>query len=475
MKINAKYTALTLTAICAALYVFEPAPARVHIPSDLRDAVGDGGFDTSIPDVRRSGSAVPEANGPRMQNVAIIGKNTLTDYYKVNSTLQQMADSTAAFIEKASLAYDANTGRYKVVGLGRLDKNSFYAKNSPFYGQATLAFCSGSLVARNMILTAGHCLSRDPASTDHYSKFYVVFGWKSESRNSVPDSFPAEDVFEVASAPVWTLDNLGGTENKRDNYKDYALLVLNRDATPRKPLALDRSGLLVAKGRNVFTIGYTLGMPVKITDPGDAVIREVGERMFGTTLDSFGGNSGGPVFDSSTRRIIGIHVTGDARSKEIRLKRDLVARFRVIEGADFSMSKVTTRGRDGSETTELEITRLYYDALKRRSSGCFFDEQSGMLFISKKEKLYSNYPEYEIMMALDFQDYQMRAAQFKEKDAVLASEERLPPGLEQFIPLNDEEQAVCNELGRRMNNRGVINPDVMMLYKAAHCGRTVSI
>ena len=73
-----------------------------------------------------------------------------------------------------------------------------------------------------------------------------------------------------------------------------------------------------------------MGMSVKITDPNDSQIYKLGKNIFTTDLDSFGGNSGGPVFDSYTKRIIGVIVTGNKNEIIYTLNKDLKLSFSAI-------------------------------------------------------------------------------------------------------------------------------------------------
>ena len=56
-------------------------------------------------------------------------------------------------------------------------------------------------------------------------------------------------------------------------------------------------------------LGYPLGLPMKLTINA-GISNNDNFSFFYTSLDSFSGNSGAPVFDLSTHRVIGILVSG---------------------------------------------------------------------------------------------------------------------------------------------------------------------
>ena len=90
---------------------------------------------------------------------------------------------------------------------------------------------------------------------------------------------------------------------------DYALIQLDRKVAGHKALAIDR-GQNLKKGDKMMVIGHPVGLPLKIS--AGAAVRDASQQgYFVTDLDTFGGNSGSPVFNTATRLIAGILVRGD--------------------------------------------------------------------------------------------------------------------------------------------------------------------
>ncbi len=143
--------------------------------------------------------------------------------------------------------------------------------------------------------------------------------------------FSENDVYTIKEIKIRKfVTNISSFIDLLNNYEDYSLSVLDR-VPDKNPLVIDEN-YNYKTGNKVFTIGYPLGMAVKIDKPEDAEIKLVGKNTFQTNIDAFGGNSGGPVFDSQTKKIIGILVTGFGGEFDYEIKEDIS--FNVIISTD---------------------------------------------------------------------------------------------------------------------------------------------
>ena len=88
----------------------------------------------------------------------------------------------------------------------------------------------------------------------------------------------------------------------------YALVRLDRAVTGRRPLEIARRDI-VTPGLPVYLLGHPSGLPRKITGNASGTDNQSTTR-FTTNLDSFGGNSGSPIFASPSNLLIGILVEG---------------------------------------------------------------------------------------------------------------------------------------------------------------------
>ena len=256
----------------------------------------------------------------------IYGENSMQDYYQVPERLKRLADSTVAFVKKDRLEYNPAGNTYKAKNAVKIAESHYSDESEDFSSQATLSECSGAFVGKGLILTAGHCTSKDPKAANYYEKYFLVFGWKSDKEGSAAMDFPADDVYTIKNIEVHALE--GETGNGVTN-RDFALLSMDREPAGRQPLELelDQAPRI---GRKVFTIGYPLGLAVKINNPDHAQIYNVEKSLFHTNIDAFGGNSGGPAFDSATNKIIGILVTAVGAGYSYELKQDLSFKMEFI-------------------------------------------------------------------------------------------------------------------------------------------------
>ena len=277
---------------------------------------------------------LPKIGSLKTGEKAIFGDNSMQDYYQVSDELKKLADSTVAFVNKKSLVYDTNTKTYKVAKEIKVSAN-YVDDNEDFVNQDVLSFCSGAYVGNSYIISAGHCVdTSNKDAFNYYDNVYIVFGWRYDSDNTPVLSFNEDQVYTIKEVKIRKLSsNISSFDALLNNYEDYSLSVLDRDPVNKKALIVDKNPD-INTGKKVFTIGYPLGMAVKIDRPEDAEIKLVGKNTFQTNIDAFGGNSGGPVFDSNTKKIIGILVTGFGGEFDYELKEDITFNVKVSTSID---------------------------------------------------------------------------------------------------------------------------------------------
>lgn len=248
----------------------------------------------------------PAVPAPYLQGTkGIYGENSMQEYYQVPDQLKKLADSTVAFVHKNDLELDPVTKTYKIKRALTLLEFSDADESEDFSRQGKLANCTGSYLGKGLVMTAGHCFSVKQGEANHFENYYMVFGWKYAEQGSPAQDFPADAVYTIKNIEAYALE---GPISDLNAYRDFALVSMDREPADRQPLELDAEQTPKI-AQKVFTIGYPLGLAVKIDNPDHAQVYVLQKNGFQTNIDAFGGNSGGPAFDSVTNKIVGIVIT----------------------------------------------------------------------------------------------------------------------------------------------------------------------
>lgn len=239
----------------------------------------------------------------------IYGEDNRVDYYAMPDRIKDLADSVVSLWKKDSVEYNYTTKTYDLKTTKFKDRLNLCEKE-PFREQPIGAFCSGSLISEDTVITAGHCIKNE----DDCANTYFVFGYAvkdSRNPNKATTKIPVNDIYQCKKivrthvGPEPTPDNPQGVGLG----PDYAIIKLDRKVVGRKPLKINTNQKL-RKGQRMFVIGHPVGLPVKLAD--DAYVRDATPGgYFVANLDTYGGNSGSPVFNMNTFEIEGILVRGD--------------------------------------------------------------------------------------------------------------------------------------------------------------------
>jgi hypothetical protein len=235
-----------------------------------------------------------ENNEGSVSERVIYGVDNRIDVYQEKDMLwRELARSTVALMEESTLTQTA-TG-YKIAGTN-YGASQLLCKAEPFYEQNTAAFCSGSLIAPDLIMTAGHCV-RSQAACEGI-KFVFDFAYRTQGVAPV----------SVGQDDVYSCKELIHSELNNSTMSDYSLVRLDRPVVGRKPLTVRTQGK-VTVGDPLTVIGHPSGLPTKIAD--GANVRDASSGpFFVANLDTYGGNSGSAVFNSDTGVVEGILVRG---------------------------------------------------------------------------------------------------------------------------------------------------------------------
>jgi hypothetical protein len=159
----------------------------------------------------------------------------------------------------------------------------------PFRDQPIGAFCSGFLVAQDIIATAGHCVNANDVTNVRF-----VFGFRM--RNAAV----AETV--INNTEIYRGVNIIGRQLV-GNGADWALVRIDRPVTNHRIAQIRQFGR-IDNTQAVHVIGHPSGLPTKFAN-GAAVRDNQPNAFFVANLDTYGGNSGSPVFNSDTHEVEG--------------------------------------------------------------------------------------------------------------------------------------------------------------------------
>jgi V8-like Glu-specific endopeptidase len=221
---------------------------------------------------------------------SIYGSDDRREVFEAGDQRWRDAARSVAALVKAS---DISVNRLTAQSLGQ---KLNLCQEERFRDQPSASGCSGFLATNDTIITSGHCI-KDAADC---SSIKFVFDYAYQSAGSDPLNLTSDRIYSCAQI---VSRQYGGTEKT-----DYAVIRLDRAVSGRQPLRMREQGKIESNAQLVG-IGTPSGLPMKIM-PNARVIKNEAASYFEANIDSFGGNSGGPVFNTSTGLVEGIIVRG---------------------------------------------------------------------------------------------------------------------------------------------------------------------
>lgn len=201
------------------------------------------------------------------------------NYFEVGITEQKAARSTGVLVRTAEILEGDKPGfkNLSSVPAGLCPVEAFHEEPAP-------GFCSSVRVGKQMVATAGHCIE----SQADCSRTSVVFGFHMEFIGDKPEKhIPNQYVYQCRKLMHRKLDSSGA---------DWALIEVDREIDSNVPIASLRQSDRMSNGDQITVVGYPIGLPVKIT--GNAIVKSQESGYFRANPDTYGGNSGSPVFNT---------------------------------------------------------------------------------------------------------------------------------------------------------------------------------
>lgn len=231
------------------------------------------------------------------QDKVVYGTDDRIDVYQETDPLRlELAGSVCGLVDTGDLT-PISGGRWQL-SLYNYTVGGYPACSSePFASQPVVAWCTGFLVGEDLIATAGHCFSDGEQSSVRF-----IFGFEMTNATTPVSELEANQVYTAVEVVGWALSG----------ELDYCVVRVDRPVTApgAQPLPIRREGT-VPLDTPIGVIGHPSGLPKKIAfGPTTEVAANSASGYFTANLDTYGGNSGSPVFNATTGVVEGILVRG---------------------------------------------------------------------------------------------------------------------------------------------------------------------
>lgn len=240
------------------------------------------------------------ANVATQDSAAVYGDDTRLDLEDLTDAdfAQRVAASSAAQIPLAMIEVEEPTGLLRF-GDRRLGEAYNLCDDEAFYDQLAIAMCSGTLIAPNLLLTAGHCVDTEPRCDE----LGWVFGF---------DNHVSEGTKRLHREDLYTCHAVHALRFEREYDLDWDYAVVELDRPVRAPYAaasLAPNHTDRVSREPLFVVSYPSGLPLKVDlDAYVTHVRNIERDYFTLMADTFSGSSGGGVFTADSGELVGILV-----------------------------------------------------------------------------------------------------------------------------------------------------------------------
>ncbi len=224
----------------------------------------------------------------------IYGVDNREDLFNItDQAILNSADSVVSLLDAADVVDNGNST--STLTTQNFGTSLNLCNTEPFRNQPICAFCSGFLVTPDIVATAGHCVDTSSVTNTRF-----VFGYRMTNATNAQTVINNNEIYRGASIIGRQLTTGGA---------DWALVRLDRRVTNHRVTPVRRTGT-IPNNQAVYVIGHPSGLPIKYA-PGANVRDNTPAAFFVANLDTYGGNSGSPVFNANTHEVEGILVRGE--------------------------------------------------------------------------------------------------------------------------------------------------------------------
>lgn len=243
----------------------------------------------------------------------IYGEDDRKDVYEVDGPLRDLAMRSIVAILQPSSLDESDSSNVRIVS-DPVGRALGLCRSERFWDDPFAAVCSGTLIADDLVLTAGHCFGKSlagrptgPAAQACKDRRFV-FGYYKESPDEM-HRLTSHDVFTCAELVAFR--NQGAMVDFSRVDLDFAIVRLDRPATPRFAPARLRADRSMSMGSPLTVLGFPSGTPLKIAANGQVMAVRAEGDSYSATVDTFSGNSGSGIFDSRSLEQVGVLLGGE--------------------------------------------------------------------------------------------------------------------------------------------------------------------
>ncbi len=212
----------------------------------------------------------------------------------------QVAGTRVEEIKKATVSIIKNE-KLMSKSLYKLGEQYRFCVKENFEEQRLWSNCSGILISKNVVLTAGHCV----LSNADCKNLNFVFDFNTDAEI---------DKIQLDKSRIFKCNRLLYSSKPVPSQQliDYALVQLDRDVPNVSPIQLS-TGQLDEHSEDIMSVGHPLGLPKKIlkgfVDSADISNKNI--NFYKSHMPAYAGLSGSGVYNSSFD-LVGVLVRGDA-------------------------------------------------------------------------------------------------------------------------------------------------------------------
>lgn len=206
------------------------------------------------------------------------------------ASIRKITESVAIIVEKESL-YAVSDQEYQLDLSNTLEEVYNLCSDQNFVDQPVLGKGTGFIVGPDTMLTARHVFERP------IEDYRIIFGFEILGRkDEITNSIVASRIFYPRSI-----------EQEFDEL-DIVAFKVDR-AFDKPPLDWENSRKLKNESE-IYMVGHPSGLPKKIA-LNAGIVDNTKFQFFFTSLDGFQGNSGSPIFNFCTNKVVGVLVSGE--------------------------------------------------------------------------------------------------------------------------------------------------------------------